>query len=212
MSESPRRHRPNAQARREALLAAAAEVAAEQGVAGITHRAVTAKAGLPLATASYFFSSIDELAHEALRTFMAADAEVQIALAAQLRGEEHSPDEIAHAFAAVAMARHPDTLALFEAFLASARDPRHREAVGDALAAADAVAAAALAAAGADHPETLAPAFAALAHGLALHEIAVPGRVTPDGRYRAFRALFLGYLVDAGRADLAARLAKPESS
>jgi DNA-binding transcriptional regulator YbjK len=55
--------------RRESLLRAAIEVVAERGVAGVTHRAVTERAGVPLATASYYFSSIDELVYEALEQF-----------------------------------------------------------------------------------------------------------------------------------------------
>ncbi|TDQ00176.1 TetR family transcriptional regulator [Labedaea rhizosphaerae] len=55
--------------RRELLLRATIEVVAERGVAGVTHRAVTERAGVPLATASYYFSSIDELVYEALKQF-----------------------------------------------------------------------------------------------------------------------------------------------
>jgi DNA-binding transcriptional regulator YbjK len=48
-------------------LDAAAELAAEIGAGAVTHRAVAARAGVPLSTTSYFFSSIDELVTEALR-------------------------------------------------------------------------------------------------------------------------------------------------
>ena len=57
----PATHRASGQARRAALLEAAVEVIAEQGVAGATHRAVAARAGMPTSTTSYFFSSLDEL-------------------------------------------------------------------------------------------------------------------------------------------------------
>src|SRR5690606_7224089 len=95
----PRRHRPSAQARRDALLRAAVEVAAERGAAGTTHRAVTERAGLPLATASYFFASIDDLVAEALRTFVTEEAARLEDLAEQLGGDAHHPDEIAAALA-----------------------------------------------------------------------------------------------------------------
>lgn len=52
--------------RREALLDAAIELFAEGGSRGITHRAVAARAGLPSATTTYYFASIDELISEAL--------------------------------------------------------------------------------------------------------------------------------------------------
>ena len=61
-------HRASAQRRRAALLEAAAQLASEIGAGAVTHRAVAARAGVPLSTTSYFFSSIDELVTEALRT------------------------------------------------------------------------------------------------------------------------------------------------
>lgn len=60
-------HRASAQRRRAALLEAAVELSAEVGAGAVTHRAVAARAGVPLSTTSYFFSSIDELVTEALR-------------------------------------------------------------------------------------------------------------------------------------------------
>lgn len=52
--------------RREELLDAAIALFADGGARGITHRAVAAKAGLPAATTTYYFTSIDELIEEAL--------------------------------------------------------------------------------------------------------------------------------------------------
>jgi AcrR family transcriptional regulator len=60
---------PRPKPRRDALLRATMEVVAERGVAGVTHRAVTERAGVPLTTASYYFPSIDELVFAALRRF-----------------------------------------------------------------------------------------------------------------------------------------------
>lgn len=76
--------RASAQRRRAALLAAAAELAAEVGAGAVTHRAVAQRAGLPMSTTSYFFSSIDELVTEALRT-----------RAAELAGEIDSTERLA---------------------------------------------------------------------------------------------------------------------
>lgn len=67
MTTDARTHRASAQRRRAALLDAAAELAAEVGAGAVTHRAVAARAGVPLSTTSYFFSSIEELVTEALR-------------------------------------------------------------------------------------------------------------------------------------------------
>lgn len=52
--------------RREAMLAAAIELFAEGGSRAVTHRAVAKRAGLPAATTTYYFESIQDLLREAL--------------------------------------------------------------------------------------------------------------------------------------------------
>lgn len=188
------------------MLLAAVEVAAESGIAGVTHRAVTERAGVPLATVSYFFSSIDELAEEALRVFAAEDAQANITVAEGLSAVESTPDEVLSVFSAVAAPRMPETLALIEAYLHAARNEPFRDAVSGALSAAREAAAAGLKAAGSPDPEVGAEAFVALIQGLSLHEAAVPGSVAPGVARNALRALFLGYLVDAGQGEQALAL------
>jgi DNA-binding transcriptional regulator YbjK len=210
--DPPRRYRPSAQARREALLRAAVEVAAERGVAGTTHRAVTERAGLPLATASYFFASIDDLVAEALRSFVADEAARLEAIAEQLDGDAERPDDLAAALSEASMPSGPLpwALAQFEAYLQAARDEAMRPPVADALAAYEHVAELALAAAGAA-PEAAAgaaPAFNALADGFALHRLARPQAGDVAALQRALRLLFLGLLVEHGEIDRAARLAR----
>ena len=53
--------------RRILLIDAAAEVLLENGLAALSHRAVAARAGVPLASTTCYFSSADELRDEALR-------------------------------------------------------------------------------------------------------------------------------------------------
>lgn len=201
-----RRHGAAATARRDALLRACVEIAAERGRAGVTHRAVTERAALPLATASYFFESIDALAEEALRTFMTAEERTQVELADALAGASSTPEEVAAAFVAVAAPRRPETLALLEALLHAARTGDHT-AASRALDSARAVAAAAAGAAGAPEPGAMAPALTAVVHGLALHRLAAPDSVDDATTYDAFRALFLGHLLLAGEVDRAVELA-----
>ena len=205
-----RRHRPSAQVRRDALLRAAVEVAAERGTSGVTHRAVTERAGVPLATASYFFSSIDDLVAEALRTFVADEAQRLSALAGDLAGDEHTPDEMAAALAAAAMPAGPLpwALAQFETYLQAARGAALRAPVADALAVYEQVAEAALAAAGAPDAAAAAPAFNALADGFSLHHLARPRPGDVAALRRALRLLFLGLLVEQGEVDRAAELAR----
>jgi DNA-binding transcriptional regulator YbjK len=49
------------QARRNALATAAVEIIAEVGIGRATHRAVAARAGLPLGATTYYFPSLDAL-------------------------------------------------------------------------------------------------------------------------------------------------------
>jgi DNA-binding transcriptional regulator YbjK len=53
--------------RRNALIKAAADVLLDQGLAALSHRAVAARAGLPLASTTYYFASADDLRDEGLR-------------------------------------------------------------------------------------------------------------------------------------------------
>lgn len=214
MSSTPpdpevRRHRPSAQARRDALLRAAVEVAAERGTAGVTHRAVTERAGLPLTTASYFFSSIDDLVAEALRTFVADEATRLEAVAEALGGTDHTPDEMAAAVAETTMPSGPLpwALAQFEAYLQAARDPALAGPVADALATYERVAEGALRAAGAPGARQAAGAFNALADGFALHHLARPQAGDVDALRRALRLLYLGLLVEHGEHERAGALA-----
>jgi DNA-binding transcriptional regulator YbjK len=52
---------PKGERRRQALVEAAAELFAERGFDAIRHRAVAERAGLPLASTTYYFDSLDEL-------------------------------------------------------------------------------------------------------------------------------------------------------
>ena len=52
---------PKGERRRQALVAAAAQLLSEGGFDAVRHRAVAERAGLPLASTTYYFSSLDEL-------------------------------------------------------------------------------------------------------------------------------------------------------
>jgi DNA-binding transcriptional regulator YbjK len=52
--------------RRSALIEAAARLLLEQGLVALSHRAVAARAGLPLASTTYYFNSADDLRDAAL--------------------------------------------------------------------------------------------------------------------------------------------------
>lgn len=55
----PRQER--GQQRRDALVRAAADIAATHGFGAVSHRAVARRAGVPLGSTTYYFSSLDDL-------------------------------------------------------------------------------------------------------------------------------------------------------
>ena len=57
---------PKGERRRYALVRAAADLLCEGGFEAVTHRAVAERAGLPLASTTYYFSSLDELIETAV--------------------------------------------------------------------------------------------------------------------------------------------------
>ncbi len=57
---------PKGERRRDALIAAAAELLGSGGFDAVRHRAVAEKAGLPLASTTYYFASLEELVSAAV--------------------------------------------------------------------------------------------------------------------------------------------------
>lgn len=66
MSQIPRRRR-DPEARRAAIVSAAAELIMEVGVDAITHRMVAARAEVPLGATTQYFATLDELREQALQ-------------------------------------------------------------------------------------------------------------------------------------------------
>ena len=57
---------PKGERRRDALVSAAAELLYEGGFDAVRHRSVARRAGLPLASTTYYFSSLDDLVVQAV--------------------------------------------------------------------------------------------------------------------------------------------------
>ncbi|GGY95519.1 TetR/AcrR family transcriptional regulator [Streptomyces poonensis] len=55
--------------RRERIIDATLDLIAEEGVAGVSHRKIAQRAGVPLGSMTYHFAGIDEVLHEAFRRF-----------------------------------------------------------------------------------------------------------------------------------------------
>jgi DNA-binding transcriptional regulator YbjK len=175
MPTTERTHRASAQRRRAALLAAAADLSAEVGAGAVTHRAVAARAGVPLSTTSYFFSSIDELVTEALRhSAQARVDDFDAAEAAGVLGGDETP--MAEVVDGV-VDRMLDTSRTIEGsqvefYLAAGRQP---ELQPDASAMVNRFAERVeehLSRSGAQHPADAAWAIQALADGAMLHRLA----------------------------------------
>ncbi|MFE2045979.1 TetR/AcrR family transcriptional regulator [Streptomyces sp. NPDC059477] len=55
--------------RRERIIAATLDLIADEGVAGVSHRKIASRAGVPLGSMTYHFTGIDELLFEAFQRF-----------------------------------------------------------------------------------------------------------------------------------------------
>ena len=182
----PATHRARGQARRAALLDAAVEVIAEQGVAGATHRAIAARAGMSTSTTSYFFSSLDQLIVARVDAVTASVADAEL-----------SPQEAIDRFVdAVLSEPEPDTVAQFEIYLECRRRPHLQPTAHRIMASIERGAEESLRALGVGHAEERAPMVVALLDGLALHRHARPRSADSDRRVitEALYALHRGFV------------------
>jgi len=116
---------PKGERRRFALVCAAADLLCEGGFEAVTHRAVADRAGLPLASTTYYFSSLEELIETAVdhlgtaevtrlrkqvkdlpRRRRGAEAAADL-LVDLLAGESHREQLISRYERYIACARHP---------------------------------------------------------------------------------------------------------
>ncbi len=202
----PATHRASGRARKAALLDAAVEVIAEQGVAGVTHRAIAARAGMSTSTTSYFFSSLDQLVAAALHVVGERIVQRVDAVTAQVAGTELGPRESIDRFVdAVLSEPEPDTVAQFEIYLECRRRPQLQPTAHRIMASIERGAAASLTALGIAHPDERAPMVVALLDGLALHRHARP-RPDTDRQVltEALYALHRGF-VEADAEEAAGR-------
>jgi DNA-binding transcriptional regulator YbjK len=157
--------------RRERILRATLTVIGRAGIGAVTHRSVAEEAGVPLGSLTYWFGTKDDLLREALRRFVADEAERLRGVAEQL-GAGAAPEDIAHGFADVLSGNTgPEQVAQFELYLEAARNPALRAIAEESFRAYEEVAVAALRAAGIDDPARIAPLFVSLADGIGLRRL-----------------------------------------
>lgn len=155
--------------RRDTLLSAAIELFAEGGSRAITHRAVSLRAGLPSATTTYYFESIDELIREALGAHIDQWTSDLEALSKVDIDVDVSLDDAAGLISTVFAARGPEVAALeLSIFLAASRQPELRDQSARAMRAFESLAGSLLTRVGIETPGELASAIVALIGGTAL--------------------------------------------
>jgi DNA-binding transcriptional regulator YbjK len=158
--------------RRTAILDGALAVLAEQGMRGLTHRAVDAAAGLPPGSTSYYFRSRAALVTGCVQRLVERDLTEDVAAVdvAMLSAGQDLPAVLATALTTVgvrmATVERQRTLARYELSLAAVRDPALRV---ELVAGGDTIrrrGAALLARAGVAEPDAAAEELAALLDGL----------------------------------------------
>jgi DNA-binding transcriptional regulator YbjK len=212
MVVEPRQER--SRVRREALLRAAIALRAEGGARAVTHRAVAARAGLPAASTTYYFDSIQQLTEQALALHVADRVrELDAVITEALGGPHSSADDVGARLAEALADRATDVIvAQYEIYLEAVRNPNMRPTVAEALDAFEQFAVVVLKALGARDPERAAPGFIALIDGFALHRLVRPRPRADDVALlrRCLRALFLAEIVDPDElAPWDARLRRP---
>jgi DNA-binding transcriptional regulator YbjK len=138
---------PKGERRRYALVRAAAELLCEGGFEAVRHRAVADRAGIPLASTTYYFSSLDELIENAVEYLGAGEVAALRARLRELprrrRGAEAAADMLVDLLAAETT--REQLISRYERYIACARHPGLRgverrllqqrvDAVGEAMA------------------------------------------------------------------------------
>jgi DNA-binding transcriptional regulator YbjK len=189
MAFRPDTNRPATLERRDAVLDAAIAVIGESGLGAVTHRAIAAKAGVPVATTSYFFASIDELMVEAMRRVADKAIAGIEAATSHAATEQSDPREAIDRLVDVLLAEpEAETIAQFETYLEAARRPELRREIERVLDAFEELARVTMQTLGAPVPPHVAKAFVALADGFALHRLAAR---RDDNHAQAFRDAFV---------------------
>ncbi|KJF20964.1 TetR family transcriptional regulator [Rhodococcus sp. ACPA4] len=125
---------PKGAKRRQALVASAAELLLEGGFDAVRHRAVATRAGLPLASTTYYFDSLDDLIACAVELNGNADMDAVRARVAAVTQRRRGPESTVDLLVEVLLGedeKRPESrerlIARYERFVACARHPALRE-------------------------------------------------------------------------------------
>ncbi|MGB3351312.1 MAG: TetR family transcriptional regulator [Mycobacterium sp.] len=123
---------PKGERRRYALVSAAADLLCEGGFDAVRHRAVARRAGLPLASTTYYFSSLEDLIAKAVEhvgTREATELRDRVAvLSRRRRGAESTAEVLVDLLVGESPERVTEQLiSRYERLIACARQPRLRD-------------------------------------------------------------------------------------
>ena len=124
---------PKGERRRYALVSAAADLLCEGGFDAVRHRAVARRAGLPLASTTYYFSSLEDLIAKAVEYAGKREAEQLRARASTLsrrrRGAESTAEVLVDLLVGEANGLRvtEQLISRYERYIACARQPGLRD-------------------------------------------------------------------------------------
>lgn len=179
--------------RRQELLDACLRIISTRGIAGVTHRAVAAEAGVPSSSTTYFFATLDDLIAESVRSAMDAELARIRELGSSIVHTDTSVNAVVDGFVEfVRSAPAPHTVAQFETYLHGSRAEELRGKVAAIISATREVAAETARGLGITDPSA-GQAIVAMIDGFALHRLAAPGPGDYDALRVALTALSIGY-------------------
>jgi len=122
----PATRQQRGETRRRAILEATLRIVGREGAGAVTHRAVAAEAGVPLAATTYYFDSREELLAETLAHAAAEDV-AELENARDLASEPLTPDGLADRLRELVLdwlgGSRPTLIAQYEICLEAARRP-----------------------------------------------------------------------------------------
>ena len=123
---------PKGERRRYALVSAAADLLCEGGFDAVRHRAVARRAGLPLASTTYYFSSLDDLIAKAVEHVGTRETEELRGRVAALSRRRRGAESTADLLVDLLVGESPETvteelISRYERIIACARQPGLRD-------------------------------------------------------------------------------------
>ena len=118
---------PKGERRRYALVSAAAELLCEGGFDAVRHRAVAQRAGLPLASTTYYFSSLDDLIEKAVEHVGESESQQLRMRVSALSRRRRGADATADLLVGDGNRASDQLISRYERYIACARQPGLRD-------------------------------------------------------------------------------------